>query len=233
MVSAVALAAIVALAAAGCGGGDDTPSAPPAPPPEPTTTLAVDPADPDGPADPTEPGETTTTQAPASAGPEDLQAALLAPEAVAPGLGLDPTVGTGAFEPDLCEEVTIEQVWDDQASQALSVGRGAEGLILTQAVLRTADAATATTFVDDLVAALGECQATEITEVDEAATAGGGPADAALVVELGDPDDSFTDVAGLVRVGALVTVFRASDASGGESPLTADVLIAAGQALRG
>lgn len=227
---AVAVVAALALALGACGGDDDATPATSTTTTEAgdgATTTTADGTGTDGPdTEPPdgEPEQTTTTAAPPVAGPDELRALLLDPEAIAEGLRLDHTFGDGTFSPDLCEDVILDATWDDQASQALSTGTGPEDTAVNQAVLAFADAATAEAFVASLLDGYQACLAQgDLAEVDA------GDEAARHVVET-EGITTTTDAA--VRVGARVAVLRAVHPTG-EEPVDDAVLAAAGDRLAG
>lgn len=169
-------------------------------------------------------GGTTSPDLPADDRP--LAELLLDPARVGSGYTADDTLGDGSLDTDLCEEVTLEETWDDQAAQALLSGSGDDGAIFQQAVLRFPDDAVAEAFYAELAAALVTCQpGTETAEVD-------GAGDEALLATA--PDESAgTAVAGLVRVGDLVGWHLSLTGPGVEPPVTEAILTEAAALLAG
>lgn len=208
---------VVAALLAGCsddGGSDDegtgtTTTA------EPGTTDGADPSAADDPtttAGPDEPDATTTTTTSPNLAPSDspLLDLLVAPATFGSGHAPDDTYGDGTFDGDLCEDVTIEPTWDDQAGQALSAGEDS----VSQAVLRFPDADVAAAFVQDLVDGVTTCdpniEPAELADVGDEATR----------LSVSDEEGSRDRV--VVRVGPLVTTVIA--VTDGPSPLTDDVV---------
>lgn len=213
-VASAGLALALVLGAAACSDDDD-----------PATTSTTAPRDGETSstsAAVTAPGETTTTAAPPVAGPEDLQALLLPPEQVGDGFALDPALGTGAFSGELCEDVTMDPTWDEQASQALTRAAAGDQELVTQAVLSFPDAAAAEAFVAALADALETCQ----PDGEQQAVDAG---DEALLVETASGETSSS--AGAVRVGAVVSTFTVVHPTAAGDPLTPDLLAAAGALL--
>lgn len=170
------------------------------------------------------PEETTTTAASPVAGPDDLRAGLVDPARVGGGFALDHTQGTGAFSGELCEDVTLEATWDDQASHALALGAGDDHQLVTQAVLAFADEATAEAFA----AAAGEGHRTCLSEgVSQDVDAG----DEAVLIEV-DSGETSSSLA-VVRVGARASVFTALYPTAAGDPVTAGLLVTAAAALAG
>lgn len=179
-----------------------------------TTTEATEATDPPS----TTAGETTTTSDPAATtttspnlAPSDspLNELLVPPAAFGAGYAPDDTYGDGTFDGDLCEDVTIEQTWDDQAGQALSAGEAS----ITQAVLRFADADAATGFVQELSDGVTTCDPNIVPE----AIAGVGDEAA----RLGTSDEEGRSDRVVIRVGPLVTVATANTTDG-SAPLLED-----------
>ncbi len=190
------------------GAGDD---------PDATTTEAP----PEGETTTSEGGTTTSPNLPPNSSP--LADLLLDPTAVGPGFAPDDTLGDGTLDTDFCEEVTLEEAWDDQAAQALLAGAGEEGSIFQQSLLRFPDDAAAEAFADALGEALVTCQpTTETTELE-------GIGDAALLATA--PDQDTTAVAGIVRVGDLVAWHLAISSPGTPTPLDEALLAASADAL--
>lgn len=222
---ALALALVLPLAAS-CSDGDDDGAAPASS--SATTTSSTEGG---GGASTTEeatstlPDETTTTAAPPVAGSVELQTLLIDPARFGDGFGLDPTLGNGTFSGELCEEVTLEQTWVDQASQALSAGQGDERRLVTQAVLELPDEGAAEAFVQAVVTGNETClpDAGEVTDVVVG--------DGGVVIDIPSGDTS-TSVA-VIRSGTRVVVFDALYPTAAGSPLTSELLDAAGTALAG
>jgi len=189
-----------------------------------TTTEADSETTTTGEATTTLPDETTTTAAPPVTGPADLQALLIEPAQVGEGFALDSALGNGAFSGELCEDVTLEETWADQASQALTRGQGDEGELVTQAVLAFAQEAEAEAFVEALIDSNDTCLPDgEIQEVEA------GDDGLLIVIESGEATSS----AAVVRVGSTVTALTALYPTAKDNPLTPELLVAAGEALAG
>jgi len=140
-------------------------------------------------------GTTTSPNLPANDSP--LADLLLDPATLGPDFVPDDSLGDGSFDTDVCEEITLEATWDDEAAQALLAGTGDDAVILQQSILRFPDEATAETFTAAVGDALVTCQpGTDVTPVE-------GIGDEALLATSSDTD--FTSAAGIVRVGDLVT----------------------------
>lgn len=170
------------------------------------------------------PDETTTTAAPSVAGPEDLQSLLVDPARIGDGFALDASLGDGTFSGELCEDVTLDRTWDDQASQALTRGDGDDRQLVTQAVLAFADEATASAFVQALVEGTRTCLAEgEVDDVDAG--------DEATIIEI--VSGGTTTSLAIVRAGAQVSVFDALRPTAVDRYLTQDLLVAAGAKLAG
>lgn len=200
---------LVLLGACSDDGGDDDAAA------TSTTTEVADATD----APATTAGETTTTSDPAATtttspnlAPSDSPLVeLLAPAATfGAGYAPDDTYGDGTFDGDLCEDVTVDQTWDDQAGQALSAGEAD----VTQAVLRFADDAAATAFVQELGDGVSTCDPNIVPE----AVAGVGDE----AYRLGTSDEEGRRDSLVIRIGPLVTVAAARTPDGTEV-LVADV----------
>lgn len=218
---AAGLVAALALALGGCSDDDE-----PAPSTTTDSSMAAEPSAPtsgSGSSTTTAPdGSSTTTTAPAESGPAELRSALVAPATLGEGYAPDATVGTGAFSGELCEDVTLEATWDDQASQALSRGQGTEQEVVTQSVLAFADADAAEDFVAALVDGTEQCLG----------AAEGGPVEAGEEAELRQvASDPFTTSLGVVRVGATVSAFSGLRPSAADASVTAELLVAAGELL--
>lgn len=193
-------------------GGDTTTE-----PADPTTTAA-----PDG-SSTSEGGSTTSPNLPPNDSP--LAELLLDPAVVGTGFAPDDTLGDGSLDTDLCEDITLEETWDDQAAQALLAGSDEDSQIFQQAILRFPDADTATAFATELGEALVTCQPeTETEELD-------GIGDSALLATVAD--ESSTAVAGIVRVGDLVAWHLALTRPGAPSYLDEDILTASAERLVG
>ena len=212
--AALVLLVVVAVALVGCSDGDDDAKGGAGPAATSTTTATPD----EGGAPTTTAGDTTTTSDPEATAttspnlpPSDSPLVELLTPASSFGAGYAPddTYGDGTFDGDLCEDVTIDTTWDDQAGQALSAG----GASITQAVLRFADAATATAFVQDLTDGVTTCDPNIVPEPVE------GVGDEASRLTTSDEEGSRDQL--IVRVGPLVTVVTAL-APDGASPLGPD-----------
>lgn len=181
-----------------------------------TTTEAPD----DG--STTEGGSTTSPNLPPNDSP--LAELLLDPAAVGPDFAPDDSLGDGSLDTDLCEEITLEETWDDQAAQALLSGTGEDGAIFQQAILRFPDAAAAEAFATELGDSLVECQpGTETTAVE-------GVGDLALLATAPEVEASSA-TAGIVQSGDLVVWLLSISAPGDASPVDQDILTAATELL--
>lgn len=170
------------------------------------------------------PGETTTTAAPPVTGPADLQALLVDVAEVGEGFALDSTLGNGAFSGELCEDITLEETWAEQASQALTRGEGSERELVTQAVLDFPDEGSAEDFVQAVVDGNDTCLPDgEIQDVEAG--------DEALLIDI--PSGETSTSASVVRVGATVSVMTSLYPTATGNPVTPELLAAAGTALAG
>jgi hypothetical protein len=161
-------------------------------------------------------GSTTSPNLPPNDSP--LGELLLDPADIGSGYAADDALGDGSFDTDLCEEVTLEQTWDDQAAQALLAGEGPDSSAFQQSVLGFPDAATAEAFVTAVSDALVTCQTgTEAEAVD-------GVGDQALIARAGD--STTAAVAGMVRVGDRVS-WLLSIAAPDQTPVVDEALLAA------
>ncbi|QYG92039.1 hypothetical protein HC251_06035 [Iamia sp. SCSIO 61187] len=182
---------------------------------------------------PTDDDETTTTEAGATTTspnlpPNDspLQDLLLDPGAVGEGYAPDDTLGDGSFDTDLCEEVTLEQTWDDQAAQALLRGTGDDAVIFQQSVLRFADAGAAEAFAAEVVDALTACQPdTEVEPVDGT--------DGQATLARAGAGEAGTATGAVVQVGDLVTWMFGLTGPGVEPPVDEALITAASALLAG
>lgn len=230
LVPVVVLVALVAGAAA-CGddAADDAPTteadAGTDPGEDTSTTTAADTTDTADGETTTEPGDTSTTADPdvtttsPNLAPNDSPLAdlLLAPSQIGDGFAPDDSLGDGSFDGDLCEEVTVESTFDDEASQALLEGAGDDAVSFTQSVMRFADEEVAQTFLDAVVDGIQQCSPdAEVTEVD---------AGDASTLLTDDVEDLGGITGGLVRVGDLVSWTTSLAGPGLASPNT-DALLA-------
>ncbi len=175
--------------------------------------------------DPTtsEGGSTTSPNLPPNDSP--LAELLLDPADVGTGYAADDSLGDGSFDTDLCEEVTLEETWDDQAAQALLAGEGPDSSAFQQSVLGFPDAATAEAFVTGVSDALVTCQTGTEAETVE------GVGDQALLARAGDSMTSA--VAGMVRVGDRVSWLLSIAAPDQTAVVDEDLLAAAAEQLAG
>jgi hypothetical protein len=228
---------LVAAGLAGCGGDgddddagttttteaagtDDETTSTTAPEGDDTTTTEV----PDDGSTTTEGGSTTSPNLPPNDSP--LAEYLLDPAAVGPGFAPDDALGNGSLDTDLCEEVTLEETWDDQAAQALLSGTEEDEAIFQQAVLRFPDDAAAEAFATELADSLVACQpGTETTALD-------GVGDLALLATAPEVETSAA-TAGVVQEGDIVVWLLGISAPGAESPVDQDILTAAAELLAG
>jgi len=168
-------------------------------------------------------GSTTSPNLPPNDSP--LVDLLLDPATLGPDFVADDSLGDGSFDTDLCEEISLEATWDDQAAQALLAGTGDDAVIFQQAILRFPDEAAAEAFTTEVGDALVACQpGTEITPVE-------GVGDEAFLGA--SPSAEFTTAAGLVRVGDLVTTLLGLTAPNVPAPVDEPTLAAAAGLLAG
>ncbi|HEX7133961.1 MAG TPA: hypothetical protein VF228_15400 [Iamia sp.] len=225
---------LVASGLVGCGDdGDDDASGDPT---STTTTEAAGdettteaPADDETTTEAPADDETTTTEGPTTTAPvpddSELAGLLLDPAAVGPEFTPDDTLGDGTFDPQLCPDITLEETWDDQAAQALVAGADEEAILFQQAILRFPDDAAAEAFTAELGDALVTCQpGTEVAPVD-------GAGDEALLATAADT--GTTAMAGVVRVGALVSWILGISGPDLAAPVDEGILTAAADALAG
>lgn len=185
-----------------------------------TTTEVPD----DGSTTTAEGGSTTSPNLPPNDSP--LAELLLDPATVGPDFTPDDSLGDGSLDTDLCEEITLEETWDDQAAQALTSGTDEDGAIFQQAILRFADDAAAEAFATELGDSLVACQpGTETTAVE-------GVGDLALLATAPEVEASSA-TAGIVQEGDLVVWLLGISAPGAESPVDQDILTAAADLLAG
>lgn len=198
--------------------GDDDGSTTEAPDDEITASTE---APPDDETTTSEDGTTTSPNLPPNDSP--LADLLLDPAVIGPGFAPDDSLGDGSLDTDLCEEITLEETWDDQAAQALLSGTGDEGAIFQQALLRFPDDAAAEAFAGELGEALVTCQpGTETAEVPDVG-------DEALIATA--PEAETTATAGIVRVGDIVAWHLAITSPGIPSPLDEELLATSAEAL--
>ena len=184
-----------------------------------TTTEAPD----DG-STTTEGGSTTSPNLPPNDSP--LAELLLDPAVVGPEFAPDDSLGDGSLDTDLCEEITLEETWDDQAAQALLSGTDEDGAIFQQAILRFPDDAAAEAFATELGDSLVACQpGTETTVVE-------GVGDLALLATAPEVEASSA-TAGIVQMGDLVAWLLGISAPGAASPVDQDILTTAAELLAG
>ncbi len=162
---------------------------------------------------------TTITGDPGAVTP--LVEMLVPPATFGAGYAPDAIEGDGTFDGDLCDGVTIEATWVDQAGQALRDGSGAGSVV--QAVLRFPADDVAAGFVRDLVEGATTCD----PNIVPAPVPGTG--DEATRLATSDEEGSYDRV--VVRVGPLVTTTLAL--TDGPSPLTDEVVTALGTTLAG
>ncbi len=166
--------------------------------------------------------DVTTTSPNLTPNDSPLGDLLLAPSEVGAGYAPDDTLGDGSFDGDLCEEVTVEAAFDDQAAQGLLQGTGEAAVSFTQAVMRFPDAAAAEGFVTAVVEGIEQCSpGAEITEVDAG--------DQAVIAT--DETEGFAIAAGVVRVGDLVSWTASLTATLAATPITDDLVGTAGEHL--
>ena len=202
-------------------GADDEPSSTTAPAGDDgsTTSEVAD----DGSTTTAEGGSTTSPNLPPNDSP--LAELLLDPATVGPGFAPDDRLGDGSLDTDLCEEITLEETWDDQAAQALLSGSIEEAAIFQQSILRFSDDTAAEAFVVALGDALSTCQPGTQTQPVE------GVGDEAVLATA--PDTESTAVAGILRVGDLVAWHLGITRPGVESPVDEDILAASAELLAG
>lgn len=204
--------------AATAGGDDEATTAAPEGDDETTTTEG------DEPSTTVEGGSTTSPNLPPNDSP--LAELLLDPAVVGPGFAPNDTLGDGSLDTDLCEEITLEETWDDQAAQALTAGTEEDATIFQQAILRFPDDTAAEAFATELGDALVACQpGTETATVD-------GVGDTAILATAPAMETSAA-TAGIVQVGDLVVWLLGISAPGAESPVDEDVMTAAAELLVG
>jgi hypothetical protein len=227
---ALSLAVALAFGGAGCGGDDDS-----APDETGTTTTVDSPTrpsgstnetEPTGPTEPTEPGESTdppntTGSEPIDTTPNDspLNALLTEPTDVGEGFVPDPELGDGSFDTDLCEEVTLEATWEDEASQGLRNGTGEESTYYTESIFSFSGATVAEDFVTAVAEGMQACLPDDTTLRPRPDIA-----DEAVVIDVEGPEGTMQTA--LVRTGARVALLGTAFDQGDSSVLT-DALLEA------
>ncbi|WCO68344.1 sensor domain-containing protein [Iamia majanohamensis] len=227
-IAACAVAAALVLALAACGGDDDsgttttsTSTLPDAPSTAGTDDGATTTAGDDDGGPTTTAAPTTSPNLPPSDSP--LVDQLLDPAAVGEGFAPDDTLGDGTFDGDLCEDVTIEPSWDDQAGQGLSrAEEGGDLTAFTQAVLDFPDDAAAEAFVAEVREGQTTCLGGEATDVDAG--------DEAFLISVSDEEGSAA--AAVVRIGPRVTSLTALGPTD-PGPLDEELVQAAAAAIGG
>lgn len=220
----IAVVAGVLVLLVGCGGDDDASD-----PTVPVTTTTADDGDTaaseddgdEGDPGPADPDPTTTTSPNLTPAEGPLVDRLVDP-AVVEGFSPDDAFGDGSLDGDLCEDVTIESTWDDEASLALSDGHATAPATFQEAVLAFADEQAASDFVDAVVAAHQECTLSPtVTSLD-------GVGDAAERVDVEGPPAQTVVV---VRVGATVAHATAIGGADGGGTIPDEVITAVADAL--
>ena len=227
-IAACAVAAALVLVLAACGGDDDsgttttsTSTLPDAPTTAGSDDGATTTAGEDGEGPTTTAAPTTSPNLPPSDSP--LVDQLLDPAVVGEGFAPDDTLGDGTFDGDLCEDVTIEPSWDDQAGQGLSRPEdGGDLTAFTQAVLDFPDDAAAEAFVAEVREGQTTCLGGEATDVDAG--------DEAFLISVSDEEGSAA--AAVVRIGPRVTSLTALGPSD-PGPLDEELVQAAAAAIGG